>query len=210
MAVWRKTAAGLPSRQHTLIVARNVRTGEIKYFLCHRVIGRAGVTLRWLLSVAFGRWAIEACFRTAKEELGMDHYEVRGWRFIHRHYYLAGLSHLFCSRLRQVLDRDDTGRLTVEQVRRAMNAYLKVCHLPLAWQKKELQRELDRQAYYQRRNAQAKKSHTKTRTKHYREMGIEIEKIKSCIPRQQDNMTARQQSKTFDSQVENEKVALSN
>jgi SRSO17 transposase len=89
------------SRQHTLIVARNVRTGEIKYFLCNRVIGRAGVTLRWLLSVAFGRWAIEACFRAAKEELGMDHYEVRGWRCIHRHYYLAGLSYLFCSRLRK-------------------------------------------------------------------------------------------------------------
>jgi hypothetical protein len=31
----------------------------------------------------------------------MDHYEVRGWRCIHRHYYLAGLSYLFCSRLRK-------------------------------------------------------------------------------------------------------------
>jgi hypothetical protein len=61
---------------------------------------------------------------------------------------------------------------------------------------------LDRQAYYQRRNTQAKKSHTKTRTKRYREMGIEIDKIKSCIP--------RQQSKTIDLQVENEKVVLSN
>ena len=43
-----------------LIVARNVRTGETKYFISNRVPGRGGWTLRALLRVAFGRWKVEA------------------------------------------------------------------------------------------------------------------------------------------------------
>src|SRR5690606_4572303 len=118
LKVWRKTDDQLPSRQQTLIVARNVRTGEQKFFLSNQVIGRGGVTLRWLLRVALSRWTIEACFRVAKDELGMDHFQVRGWRSIHRHYYVTALSSLLCSRIRQSLDKHQTGELTVEQVRR--------------------------------------------------------------------------------------------
>jgi hypothetical protein len=58
-----------------LIVARNVLTGELKYFISNRVPGEKGITLRWLLCVAFGRWSIERCFREAKDELGMDHFQ---------------------------------------------------------------------------------------------------------------------------------------
>jgi SRSO17 transposase len=39
-------------------------------------------SLRKLLRVAFGRWPVEDCFREAKEELGLDHFECRGWRCI--------------------------------------------------------------------------------------------------------------------------------
>lgn len=179
--VWRKTASKLPSKQQTLIVARNVRTSEVKYFLSNRVVGRSGVTLRWLLRVAFGRWAIEACFRVAKEELGMDHFEVRGWRCIHRHYYVTALSHLFCSRLRQHLDQDDRGELTVEQVRRSVNAYLANRHLPATHRNTAFAKELADQRYYQDRNAQARKSHTKTRIQNYLQLGIDVDKIKTCI-----------------------------
>jgi len=58
-------------------------------------------TLEWVLWVAFSRWPIEQCFKRAKEELGLDHFEVRGWRSIHRHFYITQLTHLFCSRLHQ-------------------------------------------------------------------------------------------------------------
>lgn len=179
--VWRKTGSQLPSNQQTLIVARNVRTGEVKYFLSNQVVGRAGVTLRWLLRVAFSRWAIEAIFRVTKEELGMDHFEVRGWRCIHRHYYVTGLSHLFCSRLRQSLDRDGTRQLTVEQVRRSVNTYLAWHDLPPPARDEAFAKELSDQHYYQTRNAQARKSHTKTRVKKYLEQGIDVDKIKSCL-----------------------------
>jgi len=93
---------GLPGPAHTLIVARNVLApDEIKYFLSNLRIDGRSVTLEWLLWVAFSRWPIERCFEIAKSELGMDHFEMRSWRGIHRHLYLTQVSQLFCARVHQ-------------------------------------------------------------------------------------------------------------
>ena len=93
---------GLPGPAHTLIVARHVlNPGEIKYFLSNLQIDGQTVTLEWLLWVAFSRWPIERCFEVAKGELGMDHFEMRSWRGIHRHLYLTQVSQLFCARVHQ-------------------------------------------------------------------------------------------------------------
>jgi len=183
---WRKEADGLPGRRHCLIVARNVLTNEVKYFVSNRVPGQRDVTLRWLLRVAFQRWSVESCFREAKEELGLDHYEVRGWRCLHRHFYLVQLSHLFCARQRQKFDAatphdDPLEHLTTEQVRRAMNVWL-VAAAGCLTKKERFQRELAKQRYYQHRNAQAQRSHTKTRTNQLLSLGINVDRIKSCIP----------------------------
>lgn len=183
---WRKGTDGLPGRRHCLIVARNVLTGETKYFVANRVPGERGVTLRWLLRVAFGRWSIESCFREAKEELGMDHYEVRGWRCVHRHFYVTQLSQLFCARVRQEYDdpaNDQLDRLTVEQVRSAMNTWLSSVELPPAKRQERYEAELEKQRYYQRRNQRARQSHTKTRIRQLIALGIDVDEIKSCIPR---------------------------
>jgi hypothetical protein len=95
---------GLPGPAHTLIVARNsLDPTEIKYFLSNMVIDGHTVTLEWLLWVAFSRWPIERCFEIAKSELGMDHFEMRSWRGIHRHLYLTQVSQLFCARVQQRL-----------------------------------------------------------------------------------------------------------
>ena len=95
---------GLPGPAHTLIVARNVlNPDEIKYFLTNLRIDGQTVTLEWLLWVAFSRWPIERCFEIAKSELGMDHFEMRSWRGIHRHFYLTQVSQLFCARVHQQL-----------------------------------------------------------------------------------------------------------
>jgi SRSO17 transposase len=184
---WRKGSNGLPGRRHCLIVARRVLTIEIKYFVSNRVPGEQGITLRLLLRVAFQRWSVESCFRQAKEELGLDHYEVRGWRCLHRHFYLTQLSHLFCARMRQKFDaatpsEDLLEHLTTEQVRRAMNAWLEAAAGQLT-RAEQLERELTKQQYYQRRNAQARRSHTKTRKTRLKSLGIDAERIKSCIPR---------------------------
>jgi SRSO17 transposase len=186
---WRKDEAGLPTRRHCLIVARHVLTGEVKYFLSNRVPGERNpvtgqsVTLRWLLRVAFGRWSIESCFRQAKEELGLDHYEVRGWRCLHRHFFVTQLSHLFCARVRLEYDAapsDRPDRITVEQVKSAMNAWLESADLPPRCRRQRFEKERKDQRYHQRRNKQARSSHTKTRLRELAALGIDVDKIKSC------------------------------
>jgi len=107
---YRKRSDGLAGPAQSLIVARNVLArSEIKFFVSNLVPQSEGVSLEWLLWVAFSRWPIESCFQQAKDELGMDHFEVRGWRGIHRHLYITQLSHLFCARerlrLREKKDR---------------------------------------------------------------------------------------------------------
>jgi SRSO17 transposase len=188
---WRKGEDGLPGRRHCLIVACNVLTGEVKYFLANRVPGEINpvtgeyITLRFLLRVAFGRCSIESCFREGKEELGLDHYEVRGWRCVHRHFYVTQLSHLFCARMRLEYNsssEDQLDRLTVEQVRSAMNVWLEVADLPPAARHRRFEAELQKQQYYQRRNKQARLSHTKTRLDQFDNLGIDVTKIKSCLP----------------------------
>lgn len=183
---WRKGSNGLPGRRHSLIVARNVLTHEVKYFVSNRVPGERGITLRWLLRVAFQRWSVESCFRQAKEELGLDHYEVRGWRCLHRHFYLTQLSHLFCARMRQKFEattprEDQLEHLTMEQVRRAVNTWLEAAAAGRT-KAKRFEKELAKQQYYQRRNKQARRSHTKTREAQLKAVGIDAERIKSCVP----------------------------
>jgi SRSO17 transposase len=181
---WRKNELGLPGRRHTLIVARNALTGEVKYFVSNRVPGEKGITLRWLLRVAFGRWSVEAVFREAKDELGLDHYEARGWRCVHRHFFVTQLSHLFCAKTRQELDTtpqtEDGLRLSLEQVRSAMNTWLQSADLKPTAKTARYEKELEKQRYHQNRNEQARMSHTKTRRKRLARLGIDVDKIKSC------------------------------
>ena len=184
---WRKPHNKLVSNQCTFVVARNVLTGETKYFLSNRVPGRHGWSLRKILRVAFGRWPIENCFREAKEELGLDHFECRGWRCIHRHLYVTILSQLFCARVRQQLCPTEdvlSGEfLTVEQVRRATNVFLSSIGLPTRCRKRVYYDEANRQTYYAQRNAKAARSHCKTRRQRFAELGIDPEKIKSVAPK---------------------------
>ena len=189
---WRKDEDGLPTRRHCLIVARNVLTGEVKYFLSNRVPGEVNpvtgkfVTLRWLLRVAFGRWSIESCFHEGKGELGLDHYEVRGWHCVHRHFFVTQVSHLFCARVRQEYDEasdDESDRITVEQVRSAMDVWLESSDLPPRHRRQRIEQECDKQRYYQHRNRQARRSHTKTRIAELEAIGIDINRIKSCLPK---------------------------
>jgi len=196
---WRKRADGLPSQLCCLIVARNVlNPQEVKYFVANQVPGErrrrtAGpddsaaaevVTLTWLLWVAFRRWPVEQCFRQTKNELGMDHFEVRGWRCIRRHYFICQLSYLFCARMRQEFATmtEEEGSLTVEQVQEAMDVWLDVIDLPPAIRQARLERQAQRMRYHQRRNAQAKKSHTKTRLQQLQALGIVVNELESCVP----------------------------
>ena len=52
------------------------------------------------MQVAGCRWAIEECFEQAKQETGLDDYEVRSWLGWHRHITLAMLAHATLAVLR--------------------------------------------------------------------------------------------------------------
>lgn len=47
------------------------------------------------MRVAGSRWAIEECFQAAKNECGLDQYEVRRYVDWYRHITLAILAHAF-------------------------------------------------------------------------------------------------------------------
>ena len=98
---------GLPTRPHWLIAARNPEvtrhTGvpdDVKFFVSN---APGGTPLEWLVYVAYSRWPIEQCFKEEKDELGFDHFEVRGWRSIHRHMALTQVSHLYLNKMREQL-----------------------------------------------------------------------------------------------------------
>ena len=58
---------------HWLLARRNVADpSDIAYYVR---FGPAGTTLERLTGA---RWAIEECFQTAKNENGLDQYQVRG------------------------------------------------------------------------------------------------------------------------------------
>ncbi len=52
-------------------------------------------TVKELVQIAGTRWAIEECFQTAKNECGLDQYEVRCYVGWYRHITRAMLAHAF-------------------------------------------------------------------------------------------------------------------
>ena len=90
----------LPGEACLLMIARNVLTGEVKYFVSNAA---CDTRLQVLLHVAFNRWHIERLFQDGKGQIGMDHFEVRRYRPLMRHLILSMVSLLFLSRATQKL-----------------------------------------------------------------------------------------------------------
>jgi SRSO17 transposase len=70
-------------------IAAGKTVPERAYYRC---AGPARTPLRELIRVAGTRWAIEECFQTAKNEAGLDQYQVRTWRAWYAHITLAMLA----------------------------------------------------------------------------------------------------------------------
>ena len=80
-----------------LLVRRSLRPGEkgqleLAFFRCY---SPRPVALPELVAVAGARWAVEDCFAEAKNEAGLDHYQVRKYRAWYRHVTLSMLAHAF-------------------------------------------------------------------------------------------------------------------
>jgi SRSO17 transposase len=65
---------------------------HIAYYLAHAT---TEMPLAELVRVAGARWAVEECFQAAKNEVGLDHYQVRRYDAWYRHITLAMLAHAF-------------------------------------------------------------------------------------------------------------------
>ena len=81
-----------------LLVRRSIedRT-ERAYYLC---AASADATAQDLAVAAGQRWAIETCFEAAKQETGLDQYEVRSWHGWYRHVTLSMLAMAFLTAVR--------------------------------------------------------------------------------------------------------------
>jgi len=64
------------------LVAERRHTGEIKYHLTNHP---AKTRLKALATAIKARWSCEQAHQQLKEELGLDHFEGRTWRGLHRH-----------------------------------------------------------------------------------------------------------------------------
>jgi SRSO17 transposase len=96
---------GLPGPDVWLVLRRALdATRELKAYHCNAAAETPPEMLVWLLGL---RWPVEQAIKEAKEELGLDHYEVRGWRGWHHHTTMTLLAHGFLSRLRSRLGGDD-------------------------------------------------------------------------------------------------------
>jgi SRSO17 transposase len=80
----------------TLLIRRNTTTGELA---CYRCWTPTPVTLATLVRVAGTRWCVEESFQAAKGQVGLDQYQVRGWKPWHRFVTLAMLALAFLSTL---------------------------------------------------------------------------------------------------------------
>lgn len=79
---------------HWLVVRRSLDDpSELAYY--GAFAPRDGTTLETWVQGAERRWAIEVGFAAAKQECGLDEYEVRTWDAWHRHLSLALLARAF-------------------------------------------------------------------------------------------------------------------
>jgi SRSO17 transposase len=78
---------------HLLLVRRSIsKPSELAYYLCR---SSAPVPLTELVRVAGSRWGVEETFQFAKNETGLDHYQVRRYDAWYRHITLSMLAAAF-------------------------------------------------------------------------------------------------------------------
>ncbi len=95
----------LPAEEVWLLLRRHA-DGSFKYSISNCPID---TPMEEMLRVSLLRWPIEQCFEECKSNLGMGHYETRGWLAWHRHMLFVFMVHLIllAVRLKTKKKRDD-------------------------------------------------------------------------------------------------------
>jgi hypothetical protein len=170
---WALIATDSPARH--LLIRRPAGGGELAFFTCH---APAGTTLAALVRAAGARRAVEECFQAAKNETGLDHYQVRRYDAWYRHATLSMLALAFlqvtaaqkatstCGQLSRTprqhdhhrrVRRDDLTAVAVGEIRRMLAIVLQPqlpdehYHRWSRWRRRHQARA--RESHYQRRRA---------------------------------------------------------
>lgn len=121
---WERRACGIGSKgfrvydwvlvqcadaDHQYMIRKSIDDGELAYYHCYNP-RRAG--FGELVNVAGARWPIEECFGSAKNEVGLDQYQVRKYDAWHRHITLAMLAHTFLAITAHKTKKGDSGEPT--------------------------------------------------------------------------------------------------
>ena len=88
----------LPGAESWLVLRRSLgETAELKTYLSNAPATTPRARLVWASGM---RWPVESAIEECKSEVGMDHYEVRGWVGWHHHMTMTLLAHHFLVRQR--------------------------------------------------------------------------------------------------------------
>ena len=107
-AVRVRVADGPPQRIHDMgaqhlpgeevwLVGEHRSTGERKYYLSNLP---AHTPIKQLAGAIKARWVCEQAHQQLKEELGLDHFEGRSWKGLHRHALMSMIALAFLQSLR--------------------------------------------------------------------------------------------------------------
>jgi SRSO17 transposase len=89
-----------------------------------------GVSWRRLVRLAKLRWRVEQNYQQLKEELGLDHYEGRGWQGWHHHVTLVCLAYAFLLSERRRLKKNSSADFAGSATMSTNGADSHVRHLP--------------------------------------------------------------------------------
>ena len=115
-----------PPGAWSLLVRRNLRTGELAFYRCYTP---TPTTLAQLIDVAGRRWTIEESFQAGKGLAGLDEHQVRRWTPWRRWTLLAMLAHALLAVITAAEREHRPARaglidLTCAEVRRLLTAAL--------------------------------------------------------------------------------------
>ncbi|MDR7302769.1 SRSO17 transposase [Haloactinomyces albus] len=148
--------------QRWLLVRRQITSEDTEPEpACSLCFAPAGTTDDELVSVAGARWAIEECFQTAKNEVGLDHYQVRRYDAWYRHITLAMLAAAFLAVTAATAPKAleaGSSRSPAPEIRRLLAHLihtppsLSLTRIWSGWRRRHQYRS--QQAHYQRRHLQ--------------------------------------------------------
>jgi SRSO17 transposase len=108
-----------PDPGHRFLVRRSLDGAELAYFHC---FSPRRDPVGELVRAVGSRWPVEECFEAAKQEAGLDHYQVRKYDAWHRHITLAMLALCLLAVMRQTLQKGTLNLWTAARPRQSQPA----------------------------------------------------------------------------------------